>query len=250
MADHQPFPPGGRRVARPAAVSPCPSCGEPAGRSYPSCRFCAELVDQYWLLDWQELLAAEKLAEGGAGEKELAELVLADEVGRHPWTCTDWAMTLVTCAHCGEEPATGPVDCVRCATADEVRWAWDHAGYPHAMTAGEHALRVARAVLRAPHRRRPTVVGAWRLLMPFLLVGELPTAGQVRRIRAHVLAGAYAELAGCTTHVELAGFPELPWRRSARVEHQPKPQPDQHRPGDPLDHPPDPRPDQKAADPV
>jgi hypothetical protein len=212
-------------VARPAAVSPCPSCGDLAGRGYPACRFCAELVDQYWLLDWQELLAAEQLAEGGSGERELAELVLADEVGRHPWTCTDWAMTLVTCSQCGDEPATGPVDCVRCAMADGLRWSWDHTGHPDAMTAGEHALRVARATLRAPHRARAATVGAWRLLLPFLLVGELPTVGQVRRIRAAVLAGAYADLARCATHVELASFPELPWRRPERPprhDHQPK----------------------------
>ncbi|MDQ2583452.1 hypothetical protein CKY47_05535 [Saccharothrix yanglingensis] len=246
VADHQPFPPGARRVARPAAVSPCPSCGDLAGRGYPTCRFCAELVDQYWLLDWQELLAAEQLAEGGAGERELAELVLADQVGRHPWTCTDWAMTLVSCSQCGEELATGPVDCVRCAMADGLRWSWDHGGHPTSITAGEHALRVARAALRAPHRRRGPVVLGWRLLMPFLLVGELPTVGQVRRVRAAVLAGAYAELAACTSHGDLTGYPELPWRRPERpprAEHQAKPPRD--RAADALPDPVEP-----AADPV
>jgi hypothetical protein len=173
-------------------------------------------VDQYWLLDWQVLLAAEQLTEGGAGERELAELVLEEEVGRYPWTCTDWAMTLVACSQCGEELGAGPVDCVRCAMADASRWSWDHAGYPTAITAGEHALRVARAVLRSPGRHRSAVVRAWRLLLPFLLVGELPTVGEVQRIRAHVLAGAYAELAACTSHVELTGFAELPWRRAVR----------------------------------
>ncbi|MFD1148832.1 hypothetical protein [Saccharothrix hoggarensis] len=249
MADHQPFPPGARRVARPAAVSPCPSCGDLAGRGYPGCRYCAELVDQYWLLDWQELLAAEQLAEGGSGERELAELVLADEVGRHPWTCTDWAMTLVACSQCGEELGTGPVDCVRCAMADGLRWSWDHAGHPTSITAAEHALRVARATLRAPHRRRDAAVGAWRLLLPFLLVGELPTVGQVRRLRAAVLAGAYPELARCTTHVELTSYPELPWRRPerpARADHQPKPQ----RPREPAPDALDPTSGEPAADPV
>ncbi|MFD0204822.1 MULTISPECIES: hypothetical protein [Saccharothrix] len=253
MADHQPFPPGARRVARPAAVSPCPSCGDLAGRGYPACRFCAELVDQYWLLDWQELLAAEQLAEGGAGERELAELVLADEVGRHPWTCTDWAMTLLACSQCGEELATGPADCVRCAMADGLRWSWDHAGYPVAISAGEHALRAARAALRAPHRHRAATVGAWRLLLPFLLVGELPTVGQVRRIRAAVLAGTYADLARCTTHVELATYPELPWRRpdhSQRADHQPKTQPDRHPATAPLQDTPQPGAGERATDPV
>ncbi|MFT7841549.1 hypothetical protein Q5530_35900 [Saccharothrix sp. BKS2] len=251
MADHQPFPPGARRVARPAAVSPCPSCGDLAGRGYPGCRFCAELVDQYWLLDWQELLAAEQLTEGGAGERELAELVLADEVGRHPWTCTDWAMTLVACSQCGEELGAGPVDCWRCAVADGLRWSWDHTGYPGAMTAGEHLLRVARAALRAPHRRRAAVVRAWRLLLPFLLAGDLPTVGQLRRVRAAVIAGDYAELAGCASHVELASFPELPWRRPerpTRPDHQPRPEPDDTAPRTPAAA--QPVPDEPAADPV
>lgn len=203
-------------------VSPCPSCGDLAGRGYPECRFCAELVDQFWLLDWQELLAAEQLGEGGNGERELAELVLSDEVGRYPWTCTDWAMTLVACSHCSAEPGTGLLDCVRCAVTDAARWSWDHAGFPDAITAGEHALRVARVALRAPHRRRSTVVAAWRLLIPFLLVGELPTAGQVRRIRAHVLAGGYPDLAACTSHPQLTGLPELFWRRGPRVDHEPR----------------------------
>lgn len=238
-------------MERPASASPCPSCGDLAGRGYPACRFCAELVDQYWLADWQELLAAEQLTEGGAGERELAELVLADEVGKHPWTCTDWAMTLVGCSQCGAEPGTGPVDCVRCAMSDALRWAWDHAGFPKSMTAGEHALRVARAALRAPHRHREAVVDAWRLLMPFLVVGDLPTVGQLRRLRAQVIAGAYAELAHCASHVELTGFPELPWRRSSpRGEHQPKPQRDQDRAGEPLQGAADPRPGEPAADPV
>ncbi|GAB3001109.1 hypothetical protein [Saccharothrix stipae] len=253
MADHQPFPPGARRVARPAVVSPCPSCGDLAGRGYPACRYCAELVDQYWLLDWQELLAAEQLAEGGAGERELAELVLADQVGRHPWTCTDWAMTLLACSQCGEEPATGPADCVRCAMADGLRWSWDHAGHPSSITASEHALRVARATLRAPHRNRAATVGAWRLLLPFLLVGELPTVGEVQRVRAAVLAGAYGELARCTTHVELVTYPELPWRRperSPRVDHHPKPQRDQRTTAEPLQRAAHPGPGEPAADPV
>lgn len=240
-------------MARPAAVSPCPSCGDLAGRGYPACRYCAELVDQYWLLDWQVLLAAEQLAEGGSGERELAELVLADEVGHHPWTCTDWAMTLVTCSQCGDELATGPADCVRCAMADGLRWSWDHAGYPHAMTAGEHALRVARATLRAPHRARAATVGAWRLLMPFLLVGALPTVGQVRRIRAAVLAGAYADLARCATHVKLASFPELPWRRPerpSRPDHQPRSPRDQRATADPVRERSTPGAHEPAADPA
>jgi len=191
-----------------------------------------ELVDQVWLPDWHALLAAEQLSEGGSGERELAELVLEDEVGRYSWTCTDWAMTLVTCSQCGAESATGALDCLRCAMAEAARWSWHHSGAGDVITPAEHALRVARAVLRAPHRSRDVVASTWRLLIPFLLVGEVATVGQVQRLRAHVLAGHYSDLAACATHVQLVGLPEIYWRRdeSARGDHQVR-----------LDHPRAPR---------
>ncbi|AHH93884.1 hypothetical protein GCM10010174_90610 [Kutzneria viridogrisea] len=174
---------------------------------------CAELVDQFWAADWRALLAAKSVAPGGTEERELAELLLADEVGRHPWTCTDWAMTLLRCSACGAELGAGPLSCLRCKVADEGRWAWDHMGFPTRMTGNEHALRVARAVLRAPHRQRDTVLRGWRLSLPFLLVGELPTSGQAQRIRAFVLAERDEELVRCRSLEEMAGLPGVPWRR-------------------------------------
>jgi hypothetical protein len=207
-------------------------------------------VDQFWLLDWQELVAAER----AVGERELAEVVLGSDVGAHPWTCTDWAMTLVTCSACAVELGTGDLACIRCAVADELRWSWNHEAYPDTMTANEHALRVARAVLRAPHRHRDVVVKSWRLCLPFLLVGELPTPGEIQRIRAHVLAGNSAALAACTTHVEMTGLPELFWRRgtpgSTRAEYEPHAERQEDNARQPLQHPPHPRSAQPATDPV
>lgn len=176
---------------------------------------CTEFVDQFWLLDWQALLAAEGVVSGGGAERELAEAVLADEVGRYPWTCTDWAMSLLECAACGAELGTGRRDCVSCTMADERRWEWDHQGCPDAMTANEHELRVAHAVLRGELRHRPTTVQTYRLSLPFLLVGEPTEVGEARRIKAHLLAGGYDALAGCRSYAEMAGLPFLPWRRSS-----------------------------------
>lgn len=174
-----------------------------------------ELVDQFWLLDWRALLAAEQVTPGGAEERELAELVLIEEVGKHSWTCTDWAMSMVRCSACGAESGTGTLACLRCKITDESRWAWDHMGYPARMTGNEHALRVARMMLRAPHRQRDTVVQGWRLSFPFLLIGELPSSGQAQRIRAYVLAQRYEELAECRSLIEMAGLPSVPWRRTS-----------------------------------
>jgi hypothetical protein len=88
-------------------------------------------------------------------------------------------------------------------------------GYPERMTGNEHAMRVARMVLRAPHRQRETIVRGWRLTMPFLLLGELPTTSQAQWIRAHVLADRYDELVQARSLTDLAGLPSVPWRREA-----------------------------------
>ena len=208
-------------------VSACPSCGELAGRGYPECRYCAELLDQFWLADWEVLRSYEQLA-----DRELAELVVGADVGRYPWTCVDWAMTLLACSRCGAELGTGPVECVRCAVTEERRWSWDHSAHPYTMNGNEHMLRVARAAMRAPHRRRSTVVQTWRLLLPFLVAGHVVEPHHLDRIRAHVLAGGYPALAACHDLAELAGLPELFWRRgnpiSTRVEYEPDSERQQH----------------------
>jgi hypothetical protein len=212
MAQPQPFPPGARRVARPAAALPCSNCGELTGRGYPDCVICAERIDELWWADWRALLDAERVQAGTDEERELAGRVLSDEVGRHPWTCTDWALWLLRCANCGGQLGSGDPGCVACAAADAARWAWDHQALPDAMTPNEHALRVAVAGLRAPHRHRNTVVAGWQLALPFLFVGEVPTTRQAQLIRSHILAGRHAELARMTDFCAMAALPDLPWR--------------------------------------
>ncbi|MCP2164825.1 hypothetical protein LX83_001665 [Goodfellowiella coeruleoviolacea] len=170
-------------------------------------------MDRYWLLDWQALLAERRVEAGGVAERELAARVLGEPVGRVAWTCVDWALCLLRCAQCGAELGTGARECVSCTMASDNRWAWHHQCPPSAITANEHNLRVAREALRAPHRHRATIVAGWRLVMPFLLAGAVVTNGQAQRIRAHVLAERYDELAGCRSYTELAGLPELPWRQ-------------------------------------
>src|SRR5262245_16605075 len=57
---------------RPGPAKPCSTCGELTGRGYPSCLGCAEVVDQRWLTDWQELLATERASAGSESERALA----------------------------------------------------------------------------------------------------------------------------------------------------------------------------------
>ena len=208
-----PYPPGTRSGDRPAAAKPCSTCGELTGRGYPSCLGCAEVVDQLWLADWLDLIAAERVSAGTESERALAARVLSSTEGSFAWTCTDWAMRLLRCDECGGELGAGDPVCLTCAAVDASRWSWPESAPPGSVTPAERTLRLAVLALRAPQRRRVSVVSTWRLAVPFLLVGEPVTAAQLRGIRVGVLAGRYADLAGLDRVVELANLPLLPWRR-------------------------------------
>jgi hypothetical protein len=195
-------------------AKPCTNCGALIGRGYPDCAICAEQIDDLWWADWRALLDVERVQPGTEAERALAERVLSQEVGRYPWTCTDWALWLLRCAECGGQQGSGELGCATCAAHDAARWAWDYAAMPTAMTRNEHALRVAVAGLRAPHRHRRSVVAGWRLALPFLLVGDTPTPGVAQRIRTLVLAGRSDELAACNGFCAMAHLPDIPWRRS------------------------------------
>ncbi|WP_018682506.1 hypothetical protein [Actinokineospora enzanensis] len=204
----QPYPPGARLLARPETVEPCPACADPLGRGYPTCLTCADRVDAYWRADWDALVAEQP---GEADERELAATVLAGAPADHPWTCVDWAMRQSSCPLCRAELGAG-LACVHCAKADEARWAWDHAAMPGSMTANEHMLRLAVAALRATTPHRDNVLTYWRLVLPFLLVGGLPTPVQAGRVRIHLLAGRADELAEAGSLADMADLADLPWR--------------------------------------
>jgi hypothetical protein len=199
-------------VRRPAAVQYCLECGELAGRGYPACPDCVDAVDGFWLADWHALLTDRDVEPGGPAERDLAEQVVAADIGTHPWTCVDWAMPGIDCPSCEAPLGNGPIGCVLCRIADETRWAWEHTAPPGSITPNEHALREARVVLRAPHRHRSTVVLSWRLSLPFLLTGEVTGVACRPWIKAYLRAGRYDELAAAGSYTQLAGTPELPWR--------------------------------------
>ena len=132
--------------------------------------------------------------------------VVADaEPGEYPWTCVDWALRQLRCEGCAGELAAGAAHCVGCAAADAARWETP------ALTSNEHALRMATVVLRAPTWRRESVVSTWRLVLPFVLTGEVVPVATMRGIRTQVLAGRYDELA--TLEALPLVVPLLPWRR-------------------------------------
>lgn len=180
--------------AHPAAAKPCATCGDLTGRGYPSCAGCAGAVERPWTSAWAELTDPdpEQVADAAPGD--------------YPWSCVDWALRLLRCAGCGGELAAGAPDCVGCAAADAARWELTD------LTAHERALRTAVVALRAPTWRRRSVASTWRLLLPFVVVGAVPTRRELREVRTQVVAGRYEELAGLETlPLEV---PLLPWRRS------------------------------------
>lgn len=61
-------------------------------------------------------------------------------------------------------------------------------------TANEHALHVGRWVLRYPHRHSANAVSAWRLTMPRILTGWLPTTGEAQAAMAQIKAGRIQEV--------------------------------------------------------
>jgi len=196
-----------RSVDTPPVVAACATCGELTGRGYPSCLGCAEIVDERWLTDWRDLLAASRASAGADSERELATLVLSAGPDAYPWTCTDWALRLLRCEECGGELGAGDPVCLRCAAADASRWtSW---------AAADHTLRLAALALRAPQRRRMSVVSSLRLVLPFALAGVPVTGERLRSVRSAVLAGRYADLAKLDRLVELANLPLVPWRRLA-----------------------------------
>lgn len=196
------YPPGARLVRRPEAHT-CGRCGALCGRWYGDCVECTAAVERLWLPDWIALLRRENLDADSLDERLLAAVVV-DEQARHSWTVTDVALTRLRCNECGSELATGPLDCLPCKVADENRWAWDHqAPWPAAMTPNEHALRVGRVVLRAPHRQKRAIVTGWGITLPFLLAGMAPDPDLGRGVKREVDAGRAAELEKCRTYGEL-----------------------------------------------
>lgn len=156
-------------------------------------------MDRFWAADWLAALAGTP--------SDLIPAVLSDDGSTYPWTCLDWALRLSNCAGCGREATTGEIECAYCAIAEEKRWM---AG--GSMTPNEQSLRQARVVLRAPHRHRSSQVSYWRLVLPFLLVGDHFTPRQAQRLRSFLIAGRYAELCSFATFEEMASLPDLPWR--------------------------------------
>jgi len=193
-----PLPSGGRRLPRPGTVQTCSACGEPLAFNYPSCPSCCEAVERYWEADWRALLHDEGIHPGSPDEALLAAVValeLETQAPEHAWTIVDAALKRLSCPECGSEPGTGPPSCTQCEFTFGNLWGYDlTAGPQGVMTSNEHALRVGRWVVRAPHRHSDLAVLSWRLTLPRLLVGWLPSTRDAQRARHMLNEGRVQEL--------------------------------------------------------
>jgi hypothetical protein len=183
-----------RRLPRPTKVYMCTQCEAASGTNYPNCPACYNAIESLWLADWHAFLAQEQLNPNSEEEHFAAQVVLG-EVERHVWTVLDIAMTLVTCPSGGHELGGGPSDCTECAST------WGNtlgieftAGQQGLVTPNEHAIHVGRMILRHPHRQSKNIITAWRLSMPRLLTGWLPTTESAQKQMALIKAGRVKEV--------------------------------------------------------
>jgi uncharacterized protein (UPF0212 family) len=188
MGNNLAKPIGGRRIPRPQKVLACPACGEATGTNYHDCGYCHEAIESIWLADWEALLRAEGVAAGTEDERLLARVVTS-EFGRHAWTVMDIAMSLQHCSQCGNELGEAYQECAECGMAfgASILAEFD-------ATANEHALHIGRWVLRFPGRYSANAVAAWRLTLPRILTGWLPSTQEAQRAMAMIKAGQLDEV--------------------------------------------------------
>lgn len=171
--------------------APLRRCVECDGYEYggaPSCGRCRELVDRIVEGEWRRFLSGwddSGWGDSGRGDEEVlvAEMVV-DEPDRHDWRVVDAAMDRLTCPDCGDRLGRGPAGCAACDRAHGFRYAAIETDRPGVPPGNEHAVRVNVSVVRRPHVTSPAELLARRLLLPFLLVGHMPTTEQAQRMSA------------------------------------------------------------------
>ncbi|MDN0197081.1 hypothetical protein [Streptomyces sp. S.PNR 29] len=131
---------------------------------------------------------------GREQEVALAEMV-AEEPDRHDWRVVDAALDRIRCSDCGERMSRGPVGCAACDLAHGFRYAAIETDRPGVPAGNEHAVRVNVSVVRRPRMTSGNELLVRRLLLPFLLVGCLPTVEEAQRLSGLVKRSSPAQKA-------------------------------------------------------
>ncbi|WP_116246984.1 hypothetical protein [Nocardiopsis sp. FIRDI 009] len=134
---------------------------------------------------WTDLCRAWDVAPDTPEERDLARMV-SEEPHRFPWRVVDAALDRQTCPECARPLGSGVRGCGPCDLADGFRYAAQEPDRPGVPPGNEHAVRVAWAVSRAPHRHSARAVCGFELWLPDVYAGELPTTDRAQRLR-HLL---------------------------------------------------------------
>jgi len=121
-----------------------------------------------------------------------AATVVADPRGVH-WRVLDAALTHTACGACGAELGSGPESCVECTAAHGFRWLAAEPERPGVPPGNEHAIRVATAVVRVPHRFPAHMVPRYAVFLPLLIAGLLPSGGTARAAQRWLNSGGTLE---------------------------------------------------------
>ncbi|GAA3445882.1 hypothetical protein [Planomonospora venezuelensis] len=179
-------------------MSRCTGCGCREYGGAPDCTRCLALLDGLVEEGWRGFLRRGfGTAEPSPEEEAAIAGMVAEEPDRHDWRVVDAALDRLACTGCGSRLGRGPRGCPPCDLADGFRYSAVETDRPGVPPGNEHAVRVGVSVLRAPHRQSPHAVLGWRVGLPVLLEGFLPTTAQAQAMRARINAGAaYEELEG------------------------------------------------------
>ncbi|MGW6540533.1 hypothetical protein ACWGBV_03465 [Streptomyces sp. NPDC055051] len=170
----------------------CAECGELEYAGAPVCGVCAAKADVIVDGAWQEFARDMGGPRGlTATETESWARLVVEDLAAYGWRVVDAAFDRISCTTCGHALSRGPAHCAECAEAHGYRYGAVEADRPGVPPGNEHAIRVNVSAVRRPQGLSGPELTARRLVLPYLLIGRLPTTAQAQRLAAE-LRGAPA----------------------------------------------------------
>lgn len=191
-------------TVRAVGIQPLVEC--PGGGHYrpgrgSACDWCARWLTEDVNAAWADALTRHGVPAGE--DRAFAELVV-DDPRTVPWRVVDAALDRLRCVSCGLPLGRGPLGCPGCDSAHERRWLAAEPDRPHVPPGNEHAIRVATAVARLPHRFAAQMVPLYAANLPLLLAGQMPHRGLPSAIKRYAERGGDPELvAFCRSYAEV-----------------------------------------------
>ncbi|MDG4824140.1 hypothetical protein O7635_20000 [Asanoa sp. WMMD1127] len=170
----------------------CAECGWRRPARAPSCATCLRWLDDDLRVAWRA--ARREYGVADADVPAFAATVVADPRGVD-WRVYDAALGLSPCLSCGAAGGlgAGPESCLDCTAAHDWRWLAAETDRPGVPPGNEHAIRVATAVARIPHRFPAHMVPRYAAFLPMLIAGTLPAGGDARAAQRWLNTGGTLE---------------------------------------------------------